>query len=96
MIKNVICVLGLSLMMATTANAAAKLLKAGSLICATEEAFDIQMKYLANDVDDFAPGCGTSKKDYKVVILDLNLLSATQVKVVENGVSVWIAHESLR
>lgn len=96
MIKKVLCVMGLSLLVATTANAAAKTLKAGSLFCQSEEAFDTQMKYLANDVEEFAPGCATTNKDYKVVILDLNLMSATSVKVVENGLTVWIAHESLR
>jgi hypothetical protein len=96
MIKKTICVLGLSLLVASTANAAAKTLKAGSLFCASEEAFDTQMKYLADDVQEYAPGCASTNKDYKVVILDLNLLSATSVKVIENGLTVWIAHESLK
>jgi hypothetical protein len=96
MIKKTICVLGLSLLVASTANAAAKTLKAGSLFCASEEAFDTQMKYLADDVQEYAPGCASTNKDYKVVIMDLNLLSATSVKVRENGLTVWIAHESLK
>lgn len=96
MIKKVLCVLGLTLLVATAANAAPKTLKAGSLFCQSEDAFDTQMKYLADDVQEFAPGCGATNKDYKVVIIDLNLMSATSVKVIENGLTVWIAHESLR
>lgn len=96
MIKKLVCTLGLTMLVVASANAAPKTLKAGSLFCASEEAFDTQMKYLADDVQEFAPGCASTNKDYKVVILDLNLLSATSVKVIENGLTVWIAHESLR
>ncbi len=95
MIKKGVIALGLSVLVATSAQAAPKILQAGSLFCASEEAFDEQMTYLANDVQEFVEGCGATNKDYKVIILDLNLFSASKVKVVDKGLTVWVAHESL-
>lgn len=95
MIKKAVIALGLGFLVATSVQAAPKILQGGSLFCASEEAFDEQMKYLANDVQEFVDGCGATNKDYKVIILDLNLFSASKVKVIDNGLTVWVAHESL-
>ncbi len=95
MIKKTVIALGLGILAATSAQAAPNILQGGSLFCASEEAFDEQMAYLANGVKEFVDGCGATNKDYKVIILDLNLFSATKVKVIENGLTVWVTHESL-
>ncbi|MBK3455168.1 hypothetical protein [Pseudomonas sp. MF6754] len=94
-LRYMVFVCSIGMLAANVAYAAPKVLQGGSLICATEEAFDSQMQYLAQDVKEFAPGCGASNKDYKVVILDLNILSATKVQVIENGLTLWVNHESL-
>ncbi|MEE4371648.1 hypothetical protein V2J67_04670 [Pseudomonas alliivorans] len=95
MIKNGIITLGLSLLIVANAEAAPRILEAGSLFCASEEAFDEQMKYLANDVKEFVDGCSVTNKEYRVIILDLNLFSASKVKVIDKGLTIWVAHESL-
>lgn len=91
------CVLALCLMHAAVANAAGGwTLEGDSLICQSEEAFDTQMQYLAQGVKQYAQGCGGSKKDYRVVVKEYNLLHPSKVVVVENGMTVWVNHESLK
>jgi hypothetical protein len=94
-LRTIIIAFAFGMLAANAAHAAPKILESGSLICESEEAFDTQMQYLAQDVKEFAPGCGASNKAYKVVVLDLNILSATKVTVIENGITVWVNHESL-
>ncbi|MEE4921701.1 hypothetical protein V2K54_04550 [Pseudomonas alliivorans] len=95
MIRKGIITLGLSLLVVASAQAAPRILEGGSLFCASEEAFDEQMKYLANDVKEFVEGCSVTNQDYRVIILDLNLFSASKVKVIDKGLTIWVAHESL-
>lgn len=95
MIATRIVVLGLALVLSSSAFAAPRTLKEGSLICPSEESYDKQLKYIVQGVNKLVGGCGFTKKAYKVIILDLNLFSASEVQVIENDMTVWTAHESL-
>jgi hypothetical protein len=87
--------LALSLILSANAMAAPQTLKQGSLICPSEEAYDKQLKYIVQGVNKLIGGCGFTNKDYKVIVLDLNVFSASQVQVLEIDTEVWTAHESL-
>lgn len=65
-----------------------------SLICSSEAALDTQMKYLAQGVMKFSDGCGASKAEFRVVMLDYNVISATKAKIVENGLTIYAPKES--
>lgn len=95
MIATRILVLGLALVVSTSAFAAPRTLKQGSLICSSEELYDKQLKYIVQGVNKVLSGCGITNKAYKVIILDLNVFSASEVQVIENDATVWTAHESL-
>ncbi|MNN48217.1 hypothetical protein D3C81_1626860 [compost metagenome] len=94
-LRTIIVAFTFGMLAANAAHAAPRILEKGSLICESEEEFDTQMQYLAQGVTKFAPGCGSSNKAYEVVVLDLNILSATKVTVIEHGITVWVNHESL-
>ncbi|MEQ7917651.1 hypothetical protein ABQX22_00530 [Xanthomonas sp. WHRI 1810A] len=96
MIKKLLSVLLISLAASTAVHAAPKMLPKDSLICASEEAYDTQIKYLANDIKKYAPGCGAAKKNFQVVIIDLNILSASEVQVIETGTNIWVSGDALK
>ncbi|GAA0401906.1 hypothetical protein [Pseudomonas gingeri] len=95
MIAMRLVVLSLTLVLSANAAAAPKTLKKGSLICESEDLYDKQVKYIVQRVNKILDGCGFTKKAYKVVILDLNMFSASEVQVIEQDMTVWTAHESL-
>lgn len=88
-------VLGLALVLSASAIAAPRTLQKGSLVCPSEESYDKQLKYILQGVNKLIGGCGFTNKAYQVIILDLNLFSASEVQVIENDMTVWTAHESL-
>lgn len=88
-------VFSLTCFLSVSAIAAPKTLKEGSLVCTSEEAYDKQLQYIVQGVNKLVGGCGFTNKTYQVVVIDLNLLSASQVQIVENDIAVWTAHESL-
>ncbi|MFJ5282330.1 hypothetical protein ACIP66_00510 [Pseudomonas sp. NPDC088429] len=90
-----LALLALSFTLSANAIAAPQTLKQGSLICPTEEAYDKQLKYIVQGVNKLIGGCGFTNKDYKVIVLDLNVFSASHVQVLEIDTEVWTAHESL-
>lgn len=90
-----VVVFSLGLVLSVSATAAPNTLKKGSLVCPSEEAYDRQLQYIVQGVSKLIGGCGFTNKTYQVVILDLNLFSASQVQVIENDITVWTAHESL-
>jgi len=53
------------------------------------------MKYIAQGVNKLVDDCGLTKKAYQVIVLDLNILSASEVEVIDEGITVWTAHEYL-
>ena len=90
-----VVVFSLGLVLSVSAIAAPSTLKKGSLVCPSEEAYDRQLQYIVQGVSKLIGGCGFTNKTYQVVVIDLNLLSASQVQIVENDIAVWTAHESL-
>lgn len=95
MIVMRLVVLSLALVLSANAIAAPRTLKKGSLICPSSEAYDRQMKYIAQGVNKLVGDCGLTKKAYRVIVIDLNILSASEVEVIDEGITVWTAHESL-
>lgn len=87
--------LSLALVLSADAIAAPRTLKKGSLVCPSSEAYDKQMKYIAQGVNKLVDDCGLTKKAYQVIVLDLNILSASEVEVIDEGITVWTAHEYL-
>lgn len=83
------------LLLSANALAAPMTLKKGSLICPSEKAYDTQINYISQGVNKLVGGCGFANKDYKVLVLDLNLISASEVQVLEIDAPVWTARESL-
>lgn len=68
----------------------------GSLACATEAAFDRQFKYLSQGVQRWVSGCGSTKVDQKVVVVDYNVFEATKVVVVANDTTLFILGRDLK
>lgn len=95
MIAIRVAMFSLSLILSASAIAAPRTLKQGSLICPSEETYDTQLKYIVQGVNKLVGGCGFTNKDYTVIVLDLNVFSASKVQVIENDATVWTAHESL-
>lgn len=69
-------------------------LKKGELFCGTESQLDEQMKWLAQSVMKFAPGCFSSAADIEVVVIDWGL-TVKGVRGVNNGQMYWVASESI-
>lgn len=90
-----LALMSLCLGFSVSAFAAPMTLKAGSLICPTAKAYDTQLNYIVQGVNKLVGGCGYTNKSYKVLVLDLNLFSASEVQVIEIDTPVWTAHESL-
>lgn len=95
MLTRKLTVLALGALLSGNVLAAPWTLKESSLICPTKEAYDTQLNYLVQGVKKLVGGCGFTKQRYQVVVLDLNIFSASKVQVIDNDAVVWTAHESL-
>lgn len=78
-----------------TVNAAPRTLPEGSLACASQEAFDKQFAYLSNGVAEMVSGCGTTNQDLRVVVIDYNILDATEVSIIGNGATLYVIGKDL-
>jgi hypothetical protein len=96
MLTKLIVLMGLCLLATTPVHAAGKTLKKGTLVCSSSDGYDTQMKYVVNNINKYAPGCGGLKQSYEVVIIDFNMLSASEVQVVETGANIWVASEDIK
>lgn len=80
---------------ATSAQAAQYSIPQGTLVCVSEQAYDEQIQYAVQGVDELVDGCGFTKADFPVVMLDYNVLSASKAKIISNGLVVFVAGEHL-
>lgn len=70
-------------------------IKSGSIVCFTEKAYSTQMKALAQGQDKTIPQCGVAAKAIPVIIVEQNLLSASEVQAVANGMTLFVSIEDL-
>lgn len=70
-------------------------LNSDTLICQTREQFVAQMKAIDEENHTFAPGCGSTDKNYNVEILDLHPTSASKVRLLETGAVIWAMSNGL-
>ena len=70
-------------------------LKKDVLVCASESSYDRQISYLAQGVKKYADGCGATNKKYKVVPLDLNMMSPSKFEILELNQDVWVENKSI-
>lgn len=64
-------------------------LSKGTLICTSEEQYSIQSKLITAGELGLIDECGLANKNYKVVLLDHNMLSASKILIIENKMTVW-------
>lgn len=88
--------IGLMLAASTSAYSGQYYVENDTLMCASKQAYDEQMKYLAQGVVEFAPNCGATNKDYTVVVLDRNAMSPSKVRVIENNLIIWVNNTGLK
>lgn len=70
-------------------------IKSGSVVCFTEKAYSTQMKALAQGHDKTIPQCGVASKAIPVIIVNQNLLSASEVQAVANGMTLFVSIEDI-
>lgn len=85
-----------SALFATSASAAPQILPKGSLACVSEEAFEKQFSYIAQGVNKVVSDCVITNQDIEVVIIDFNMIDATEVSVVSNGATLYIVGSDLQ
>ncbi|BBG31219.1 predicted pyrophosphatase [Zymobacter palmae] len=67
----------------------------GSLACLTPESFEVQRKLVTQNKHEIAEDCGTTKERFIVNILQYSFFSGSHVKVLENGVELWVFSSTL-
>lgn len=93
--KNAIAILAL-LMAASAAQAAQYSIPKDTLVCVSEEGYDEQLQYAVQGVNELVDGCGFINADFPVVVLQRKILSASKVKIISNGLVVYLAGEHIR
>jgi hypothetical protein len=88
--------IALSMLIATGAHAAPKnQVAAGSIVCFTEDGYSAQMKALAQGVEKTIKECGVAGKAIPVIVIESNMFSASQVRAVDGGMTLWVGMESI-
>lgn len=88
--------IALAMLIAAGAHAAPKSqISAGSIVCFTESGYDAQMKALAQGVDKTIAECGVAGKAIPVIVIETNIFSASQVRAVDGGMTLWVGMESI-
>lgn len=88
--------IALAMLIATGAYAAPKnQVSAGSIVCFTESGYDAQMKALAQGVEKTISECGVAGKAIPVIVLETNIFSASKVRAVDGGMTLWVGMESI-
>lgn len=88
--------IALAMLIATGANAGAKnQVAAGSIVCFTQSGYDAQMKALAQGVEKTIAECGVAGKAIPVIVIETNIFSASQVRSVDGGMTLWVGIESI-
>jgi len=68
----------------------------GAIVCFSSKAYDTQMKALAQGRDKTIPQCGIAGKPIPVIVVEQNLLSASEVQAVDNGMTLFVSIEDLK
>ena len=95
---NVLCkgLLLTALMLPTWAHAEdGWYLAQGTIACLTPESFEAQRKLVEQNQRELAENCGTTKQRFKVALLEYSFFGHSHVKVIENGVELWVFSSTL-
>ena len=85
-----------SAIVACSAHAAPKnQVAAGSIVCFTEDGYDAQMKAISQGVEKTIAECGVAGKAIPVIVIETNIFSASQVRAVDGGMTLWVGMESI-
>lgn len=88
--------IALAMLIAAGAQAAPKnQIAAGSIVCFTQSGYDAQMKALAQGVEKTIRECGVAGKAIPVIVIESNIFSASQVRAVDGGMTLWVGMESI-
>lgn len=88
--------IALAMLIAAGAHAAPNnQIAAGSIVCFTESGYDAQMKALAQGVEKTIKECGVAGKAIPVIVIETNIFSASQVRAVDGGMTLWVGMESI-
>ena len=91
-----IAYIAFGLVVAATAHAAPKnQIASGSIVCFTENGYDAQMKALAQGVEKTIKECGVAGKAIPVIVIESSMFSASQVRAVDGGMTLWVGMESI-
>lgn len=71
-------------------------IKKDSLVCISKTAFDKQISYLSQGVKKYVKGCSSTDKEYRVVPINLNLMSPSKFEIIELEQSVWIENSNVK
>ena len=89
-------IIALAMLIATGAHAASKnQIAAGSIVCFTQSGYDAQMKALAQGVEKTIAECGIAGKAIPVIVIETNIFSASKVRAVDGGMTLWVGMESI-
>ena len=70
-------------------------IKAGSIVCFYEADYDAQMKALGQGYDKTVDNCGIAGRDIPVIVVNQNILSASEVQAVDGGTRLFVGIESI-
>lgn len=88
--------IALAMLIATGAHAAPRnQVSAGSIVCFTEDGYSAQMKAIAQGVEKTIAECGVAGKAIPVIVIETNIFSASQVRSVDGGMTLWVGMESI-
>lgn len=88
--------IALAMLIAAGVHAAPKnQIAAGSIVCFTESGYDAQMKALAQGVEKTIKECGVAGKAIPVIVIETNVFSASQVRAVDGGMTLFVSIEDL-
>lgn len=68
---------------------------AGSVVCFGEDSYNDQMAFFAQGINRTLADCGVASKPIPVVVIDLNMFSASKVRAVDGGMTLWVGIESI-
>lgn len=89
-------IIALAMLIAAGAQAAPKnQIASGSIVCFTESGYDAQMKALAQGVEKTIKECGVAGKAIPVIVIEQSVFSASQVRAVDGGMTLWVGMESI-
>lgn len=94
--KKTITTISLAMMIATGAHAAPKnQIAPGSIVCFTQSGYAAQMKALAQGVEKTIKECGVSGRAIPVIVIETSIFSASKVRAVDGGMTLWVGMESI-